>query len=118
RAFLGPFPWEWRPTPGMLLAVLEGAFWGIALVLSVLYLRRCMSGAATKFQRNASLALMAMTFVMVMVLAVGISNYGMLARLRPIALPMVIPLAVLALDAAARFSQPPRQTRKVHSVRH
>jgi hypothetical protein len=95
RVVAGPFVWEFRPTPGMIIAYVEGIMWAITVVLALLYLRNRRREAKGSLGSHQALLLVCLAFVLLLVFAVGISNYGMLSRLRPTALSCTIPPAAL-----------------------
>lgn len=92
RVLFGPFPWEWSAQFGIVLAMADALVW-----IPFLFLAGRLALDFSGEQRRLIVAVLGFTAVLVGVLAVGVSNYGMLSRLRPIALPPLIMLGTFSL---------------------
>lgn len=95
RSLVGPFPWEMSQTPAMLLAAADALVWLPVLATAVMLFARTPRSVRRVELHGALGALLVVGLVMTFVLASGISNYGMLARLRPTLLPVLIPMAAV-----------------------
>lgn len=93
RTIFGPFPWELDASPGMVLALLEAVTWWGAIGITGLWLFRRKSSAISEESNNGILkVLMIVAAGLLLVCAVGISNYGMLSRIRPAAYVCLVPI--------------------------
>lgn len=94
RAVAGPFPFEWSAEPVMLLAMQEGLIWLILVACAALALR-----TMRRADVSMSVALIAVVVAAALVLMFGyrVSNYGLLARMRPMGHGVLIPLAAVYL---------------------
>ncbi|GHD41712.1 hypothetical protein [Mycetocola manganoxydans] len=114
RVFAGPFPWEITAvSPVMLLALMEGIIWVAALILAMraIYVRRRFVDSSSRAEGGPLVAILTIaTLALLATLAVSVANYGLLARLRPMALVIILPLAAIAIASwpavrALRLSQ-------------
>ena len=90
RVGVGPFPWELRPTPVWAWIFVNWVFWILILALVVLALRRAGLTATT-------VALVAFAGVTLTGLALTLTNYGIVTRIRPTIVIALLPLAWGAL---------------------
>ncbi|MBH0008128.1 hypothetical protein [Salinibacterium sp. SWN1162] len=101
RVLLGPFPWEFELSGVMLLAVMEGTIWLVVLALAAQAIvrgrRLTRPGGGPLDDLTASPILLIVAAVVLLALMLSIGNYGILARLRPNALVLMIPLAGVAV---------------------
>ena len=97
RVLFGPFPWEFELTGVMLLAFVEGAIWIVVLVMAARAVlvgrksRRVEDSAFDDLTVSPILLIVAAIVLLSLMLSVG--NYGILARFRPSALVLIIPIA-------------------------
>jgi hypothetical protein len=94
---LGPLPWELRPSPVWVWVIVNWAFWLTLLALVVQGLRRRRLSQGT-------VALIVFSLVLLAGLAVGLTNYGIVTRMRATVALAVLPLAFAAM-APSRSTQ-------------
>lgn len=90
RVALGPFLWEFRPTSVMILAFVEAIAWLACLFLAM---RSKPFRSNDVLDRAIATLVVCVAIVLVAALAISIGNYGSLARLRPMAFVVLLPMA-------------------------
>lgn len=90
RVGLGPLPWEYRPAPVWGWVLLNQVHWLVVAGLAAVAWRRHGSDIAR-------VALLAFCVVLLAGLAIGLTNYGIVVRMRASLIIAVIPLAWGAL---------------------
>lgn len=114
RVLIGPFPWEWRPTGVMILAIIEWACWVLVLFLAWRGMRNARPGEPLRGVAWMIPFFVALTAAIMIGLCLTVANYGLLARFRPMGVIGLIPVAALGwvrLRAAVTPTRPggPRQ---------
>lgn len=131
RIAAGPFLWEIDvASASMLLAAMEGAIWIIVVLFAAraLWIRRKLlrmpKYATAKDDHSATLVLLIAAGALLATMSVSVANYGLLARLRPMALVVIIPLAAIAVSyrpiarsAALMNNAQPRTTARPNGPR-
>lgn len=92
RVGLGPLPWELRPSFVWVWILANWAFWILVLVLAAKALLRTPVTVG-------KVALMTFAFVLLVGLAISLTNYGIVVRMRAVVLVAVLPLAWGALTS-------------------
>lgn len=111
RVLFGPFVWEYRFTTVMMLAALEGLIW----IATVYFASQAHPLAALRSQRRAPspgqdissavVVILVVTGILLVILSLSVSNYGLLARMRLMPFIVLLPLASVGLGM--RLSKPP-----------
>lgn len=114
RVLLGPFPWEWNASGGMLLSLGGLVIWAGALVLAVRY----KLPEAKDERRNAAFQMVVSIAIFALVALVMVSfsagNYGIVTRFRIMPLVSLMPIAIAGL--AYRW-QLRRNSRSMSAIR-
>jgi hypothetical protein len=109
RVLGGPFPWEWRMAPSMILATIEGGIWIVTLLLAARStFRGPRIGHGTGRGASAVWGLWTLGGTLLLTFAVSIGSYGTLARMRPLAWCCLLPVAAFAMTQRAREERPDR----------
>jgi hypothetical protein len=98
RVGLGPLPWEFRPAPAWAWVFVNWAYWAVLVVAAWRGLRRTGTN-------QVSVAIIAFSVVLLAGLAVGLTNYGIVVRMRATVIVALIPLA-MGLLVPARDRDP------------
>jgi hypothetical protein len=100
RVGLGPLPWELRPAPVWAWVLVSWAYWILVLVLSWRAVRRTGLDAAT-------VAVLVFAVVLLAGLAVGLTNYGIVVRMRATVIIALLPVAWGMLAPARAVARTP-----------
>lgn len=117
RVLVGPFPWEWVVSGGMILAIVGLASWLMILVpaVSTLWGRKGFDRAGS---RGCSTAIWIVALALLAMIAISVGNYGILTRFRAMPLVALVPIASLAYALSHARAQQRRvlsaMTRKDH----
>lgn len=95
RVFIGPFPWELRPSGVMLLAGLEWLCWVYVLVMASRTIRMAHNDGPLTGAAWVMPFFILVTGLILIGLSMTVANYGILARFRPIAVVALVPVAGL-----------------------
>lgn len=104
RILAGPFFWEFNgASASMLFAFLEGAIWVVAAIFAAraIWIRRRLAKSLTEEANIGNsgtiFILILATAALLATMSISVANYGLLARLRPMALVIILPLAAVAI---------------------
>lgn len=116
RVLFGPFVWEFAPTGVMILAVAELSCWLFVFLLSLKGARRFRSGQVM----TGAAWLLPILFIALAALLLGlmmtVGNYGILARFRPLATMLLVPLAAVGLLSTKRLRSSPTRATAVSEI--
>jgi hypothetical protein len=107
RVLAGPFPWEWRISPSMVLGAVEGFIWLLTLILAVLGTTAAPRFGAYRGRTAGAVAgLWTLAGGLLCAFTVTLGNYGIVARMRPLAWCCLVPIAAysIAMRRAKRSS--------------
>lgn len=97
RVLFGPFVWEFAPTGVMILAFAELACWLVVLLLALKGARRFRAGGLMAGAAWLLPILVIVLAALLLGLMMTVGNYGILARFRPLATMLLVPLAAVGL---------------------
>lgn len=93
RVLIGPFVWEVDASAVMLLAFMELLCWVLVVILSLRSAKYFRKRGALSDSRWLVPAILVMTAIVLIGLTIVVGNYGILARFRPVATVLLLPLA-------------------------
>jgi hypothetical protein len=113
RVLVGPFPWEWQLNASMALSVVDGWVWAVTVLLALRGTRRVVAGPTRK---AVFWALWVFASVLLVTFMVSLGNYGILARMRPLAWAVLVPLAGMGINTRRSTRRAARTLRSAKRV--